>query len=904
MMATHVRALSRVALLVVLACALYALPALGQTITATVQGVVRDASHAVLPGATVTLRERDTGFVRTTTTDAAGAYVLSYVPAGTYDLTIELTGFKTVQREALRFEVGQEATIPVALEIGGVTETINVREAAPLVEVTRSSIGQTVSREQIDSLPLAGRQAASLALLSPGVISRTTSAGFSTDEPVTGGGQPRGSGETLVDGVSTELMAVNSMRSSTPSDAIQEFQVITNQGAAEFGNASGVILNTITRSGTNDLHGRVYYFHRDEGLDARKPLSVSKATFEQKQPGGWIGGPFVEDRTHYFVAYEGTRRKQIATVTSPVAPGDVEQPFENNQLLAKVTHQINGANRLNGRFSLDRPVQQNVGVGGFTLEEVGIEQVNEDLAYVGDLTTILSNRTVNEARVQVSDARSQLLAKNPDVFTIVRPSSTSGKARNAPQAFPELRFQVVDNLTYERGSHRIKVGVDINRVTLGEGYVYQDSPGTFQFATDRPFDPADLTTYPTTFFGSEGDPTFKMVSTGVAAFAQDTWHLPRNLTLNLGLRYDAWDVTGLDLQKANFAPRLGVAWDPFGTNKTSIRAGWGTFYNNILTNVTIFTTFLAGQRSIAIANPGYPDPFSRGTEVVAPLGTYIAEQDQPLPRAYHTTLGVQREVWQGWSVGADYVNSRGRNLIRILDTNPVTPPTFTRPDPTRSFVRRLESTGESDYHALLMNAKGRLGARGVVQVAYTLSSYKATTDAENGISQQDDLNPNESYGYGNFDQRNRAVISAYVTVPWAIQLGGVLTARSGVPFNITTGGDNNRNTVPNDRPNLAAGARVGTSDMTDRASFTDPGTTPGNLPRNAGRGPTFWTLDARVAKRVRFGRTSVEALVEAFNVTNRVNYNNIVGSLASASFGRPNTAFDARQVQLGLRFEF
>jgi hypothetical protein len=904
MTSKSVRVLCRVVVLVVAAWSLQISTAVAQTITATLQGTVRDTSHAVLPAVTVTLRDPNTGFSRTTITDAAGVYVLSHLPAGTYDLSIELAGFKPLQRESLRLEIGQEFTIDAALEVGGIAQTVTVRGNAPLVETTKASLGQVISREQIDSLPLTGRQAASLALLTPGVIARTTTSGVSTEEPITGSGQPRGSGETLVDGVSTELMATNAIRSNTPPDAVQEFQVLTNQYQAEFGNASGVILNTITRSGTNTLHGRVYYFHRDEGLDARKPLAVSKATFEQKQPGGWLGGPIVENRTHYFVAYEGTRRTQIATVTSPVAPGDVEQPFENNQLLAKVTHQLNDKNRLNVRFSLDRPVQHNVGVGGFSLEEVGIDQINEDFAYVGDLTTLLSSHALNEARVQVSDARTELLTKHPDAFTIMRPSSTSGKLSNVPQAFPELRFQAIENFSYERGSHRFKVGADFNRVTLGEGYVYQNSPGTFTFSTDRPFDAADTTTYPIRFDGSEGDPRFKLVSTGIALFAQDTWRLPRNLTLNLGVRYDAWDVTGLDLQKSNVAPRLSVAWDPFGTNTTVIRAGYGTFYNNILTNVTLFTTFLSGQRTITIVNPGYPDPFSRGTTTTAPLSTYIAQPNQPAPHAHQTTVGLQREIRPGVSVGADYVNARGRDLIRLIDTNSVRPPTFTRPDPTRGFVRLLESSGYSNYHGLLVNAKARLRSRGLVQVAYTLSSYKSTTDAENMVLQQDDLNKNDSYGYGNFDQRHRAVFSGYVTIPWAIQLGAVLTGHSGVPFNITTGTDNNLNGVSNDRPNLVPGANVDSSDMTNRASFSDPGRVPGDLPRNAGRGPDYWQLDARVAKRFRLGSVSFEGLVEAFNVTNRVNFNNIVGNLASATFGRPNTAYDARQVQLGVRVEF
>jgi Carboxypeptidase regulatory-like domain/TonB dependent receptor len=899
MMVRHTRGTTHLALLLVLVAWLHAQPSFGQTTTSMVQGTVRDPSHAVLPGATVTLRELSTGLVRTATTDRTGRYVLSLVPAGSYELTVELAGFKTLKREGLRFEIGQEPTIDATLEVSTVAETVTVRGDSPLVTTTKSSVDQVISREQIDSLPLTARQASSLALLVPGVFQR----GTSTEEPAGSAGQPRGSGETLIDGVSNEAMAVNSIRSNAPPDAVQEFQVLTNQYGAEFGNASGLILNTLTRSGTNDLHGRAYYFHRDEALDARNAFATTKASFEQKQAGGWLGGPLVRDRTHYFLTYEGTRRTTIATVTSPAGPGDFEQPFDNNQVLGKVTHQITANHSLTGRASLDRPFFHNQGVGGITLNENGVENLSEDQSYVGSLASILSNRALNEVRVQVSRRRVQIDAKDPDAYSFQRPTSMGGKPANQPQAFPELRFQFVDNFSYELGQHRFKLGVDVNSVGI-DGYVYQFNPGHFVFATDLPFNANNPATYPIQFLQNQGDVNFDFPATGFSAFAQDAWRLPHNLTLNLGVRYDGWDMEGLDLQKANFAPRLGFAWDPFDTARTVVRGGFGVFYANTMFNTALLADWLGSQRILVLNAPGYPDPFSRGIPAGTIATIYIAQPDQPLPRSTNTTIGVQRELRPGLSVSADYVNAKGRKLVRIVETNPVTPPTFTRPDPTQGSVGMLESSGRSNYDGLLVGVTNRFG-RGLLGAAYTLSSYKTTTDSENAAQYQDDATPDDAYGYGNFDSRHRVVVHGALNLPWQFQTSAILTARSGTPFNITTGRNNNRNTLATtDRPDLAPGAEVGTSDMLDRSSFVDPGARGGNLPRNAGRGPAFWQLDMRIAKRFRMNRTQIELLAEAFNLTNHTNLNNPVGNLTSPSFGQSVSAGDARQVQLGLRFEF
>jgi hypothetical protein len=884
--------------ILVILTVLLPLPAAAQTTTATVQGTITDRSGAFVPGATVTLRATTTGFVRSTSSDMRGSYTLPFVPVGDYTLTVALQGFKTVTRAGLRFAIGQETTVDVALEEAAIAEEVTVSADTPIVQTTKSTVDTVVRRETIDNLPLNGRQATSLAMLAPGVMST----GRVTD-PVGQSGQPRGSGEMLVDGVSNEIAVNNGVRSGAPPDAIEEFQVLTSQYQAEFGSALGLVLNTVTRSGTNQLHGRGFYFHRDEGLDARNPFATTKASFEQKQGGGWIGGPIVRNRSHFFVTHESTRRTTIAHVVGAVDPGDYEVPSENNQWLAKLTHQWTSAHHLTARVLVDRPLQKNIGVGGLNPPEMGVDFKLYDTSYVANLASVISDRVLHEVRVQYADTLTDQQPRQPDAITIVRPSSMRGKFPDVPQHLPERRVQVVDNITFEAGSHRLKAGVDISHV-VEDGFFMGNRPGIFRFETDEPFDPARPATYPVLFQTTEGDPNFRFVANGVSAFAQDSWRLPRHVTVNAGVRFDTWDVSGMDLDRVNFAPRLGVAWDPIGSGRTVIRAGYGLFYNNVMTNTSLYADFYSRQRVIAIVNPGYPDPYAGGAVLNLIEDSYVELPGQRVPRSYNTTVGFQRELRPGLSVSADYVNARARKLLRLIETNPVLPETLRRQDPSRGFVRAVEASGYSNAHSLLASASNRFGSIATAGVAYTLSTAKATNDNEFTYTLQSDVDRDDSYGYSNLDRRHRAVLHGTVRLPWDFQVAALLQVQSGVPYNITLGRDANRNTTSNDRPDLAPGARLGTDDMRKRSSFVDPGTRPGNLPRNAGRTDGSWNLDARLAKRIALKALRLELLVEAFNLDNHVTLGGPVSSLASTLFGQSLSAGDARQVQLGVRVDF
>jgi hypothetical protein len=868
--------------------------AAGQTTTASLQGVVRDATLAITPGVTITVRSPDTGVTRVVVTDAAGRYYVPALPVGRYNLTAELAGFRKEQWSDVRLEVGQEAVLDLTLQVGIVTDEITVTGRPAAIEPTKTAIGRVVRREQIDTLPLISRTVDNLALLVPGVVPQS----IDSAEPVTGGAQPRGSIEILVDGVSNKGTTLGNVRSYGSPDAVEEFQVLTAQYSAEFGNASGIVLQTITRSGTNRLQGRAYYYQRDDDLDARNAFATSSLAFEQKQGGGWLGGPIVVDRAHFFASAEFTEGVGVATVTAGPEPGDVAQPFRGAIAFAKVDHQLTPRNRLVARVAVDRSLRENRGVGGNRTASWGYDFDKRDSAFVGELSTIFSSRAQNELRVQYSDSFMDARVADPNAYTIIRKSSYSGKPSGFPRGGTEVRLQVVDSFSYVAKQHHLKAGFDISRIG-GSEYWWSNYPGTWRFATDDPYD-----THPTQFTMTDG-PTYSDIhAADVSAFAQDSWRVHPALTLNVGLRYDAYWMTGLDLQKVNLSPRLGLAWDPLGDGKTAIRGGFGVFHNSILGNIADVSGPALNSQRIQIRNPGYPDPFSGGT-LAYPLNVVRAQDNMAVPQTYSTTVGVQREVGADLTVSVDYANLKGRQLIRQVETNPTMPPDWVRADPSRGYVREEQSVGYSDYQALWVTVRKRWGARAQIDGSYTLASGNATHDVESQLTQQDDRYPDDSYGYTVNDERHRVAVSGIAFLPWGLQAGAVVYARSGRPVNVTTGTDINKNGSFLDRPNLAPGVTLGSDAMKDRSSYlTPPVGTLGDLPRNAGRGPAFWQLDVRVSKVILLGKARVEILAEAFNVDNHVNLSNWVGDLASADFGRSLEAEPARQVQLGVRVTF
>ena len=898
----HARAL----LTVVIAVAVV-IPASAQTTGATLQGTVADEQGAVLPGATVTVVNVETGWSREAVTDTRGWYRAAALPPGRYEIRTSLQGFVTLVRAGLVLTLGQEATVNLALSLASVAETVTVTADSPLVETTSNAIERTITRTDLDTLPLAGRNFANLATLSPGV------AGVGGGG-VSAGGQTTRSNSFIIDGTSNDDTVVNTQRGGFSLEAVREFAVITNQFSAEYGMASGAIVSVITRSGTNNLQGRVFAFHRDDSFDAQDPFSKAqgsgKAPFSQQRYGGFLGGPLIKDRFHYFASYERLREKSTSVITSSLVPaGEREEPTTDmgHQYFGKVDRQLNSEHSLAVRYRADSRGSTGNGIGGLNTRERGNNTNTLDQDVVGSLTSVLRSNLLNEVRVQFarrstfSDTQGYSVDGMPQIN---RPSGNFGKAQNMPQGRDENRYQVVDNFTYTRGAHDLKFGADISFIRA-DSFFPRNRDGNFTFSTDAPFNPADLSTYPTQYVVAVLDPNQDLPNDLFSFFAQDQWRLRTNLTFNLGVRYDRErgfnKITGVPDDGNNFQPRLGFVWDPWNDGRTALRGGYGHYVDQSFLNIQLNVASAKDAVEIVINNPGYPDPYSRGTTAATPPSTATVTPHPKTPETRTASLGLKREVMTGLALSIDGVYSRGYNQYAWNDLNYPDPVTGVRPNPALGRVIEYADYGNSWYSALLVGVEQREFHGATWNVSYTLS--KTLRDVEGfQFTPQDMRNLAGDKSLASNHRKHQLVGNVTYRLPWGFQLGAVAQARSGLPWTVTTGTDNNRDSFIVDRPDLA----VPDGNPTDRATYFSGFTgRVGNLGRNTNIGDGFFRLDARLSKIVRFGTRRLEGFVEGFNLTNQVNFNSPNGNLRSANFGRPTSITGTqRQVELGVRVDF
>ncbi len=479
--------------LVVAAALLSTSSAQAQVSLAQLNGTVRDQTGAVVPKATVTLKETNTGRVSSATSNQNGFYVVPDLIPGNYDLSVAATGFGTQNRNGLVLTVGQTATIDVALSVATVGEQVQVTGEVPVIEPSRSEVSQVIAERQIQDLPISGRLFTDFALLTPGVTTGRVSLQSTFTDPSTTrisfGGQRDLNNAVTVDGADNINTATGSQRATPSQEAVSEFRVVNNSFGAEYGRALGGIVNIVTKSGTNTLHGSVYDYLENSALDARSILTLPGFnTLRQNQFGATLGGPIKKDKTFFFLNYEGQRRAQ-----SPTYPGVLVQNLsainalkqslglapENLNLLktadydeglVKVDHQLNAKNRLSLRYSIEGSTQLNMLVGetldggGIGAPSSGRDGLLRDQALVGNWTSTVKSSLVNSTLVQWARRNYGFPGVTGQPNLDVPNLLLFGHNFGAFDRYNETRLQISDTLSWVTGKHYAKFGVDSNYI--------------------------------------------------------------------------------------------------------------------------------------------------------------------------------------------------------------------------------------------------------------------------------------------------------------------------------------------------------------------------------------------------------------------------------------------------------
>jgi carboxypeptidase family protein/TonB-dependent receptor-like protein len=1020
---------------------------LAQVTTGTISGTVKDSTGAVLPGATVVLLNEDTGISRTVQADTAGRYAASSLSLGNYRVTATLEGFQTEVRTGIVLTVAREAVVDLALSVGAVTQTVEVAGEASVVETTNATVSGLVNQDQIRDLPLNGRSFSDLALLTPGVIYNRTagtdaSSGFGLRLSVNGSRAE--SNLYLMDGTvmnNDSNNAAGAAQLSLGVESIREFRVLTHNFGAEYGRNSGAVVSLVTRSGTNQLHGSVYEFVRNNVFDARDFFNIGALPpFRRNQFGAAAGGPVRKDRIFFFANYEGLRQRQALPNISSVPDANARQglvpdPITHELQRVPVSPQIVPYLPLwplpNGPNFGDGTAQYVVNFSSPTTEDYTMERMDFRLSdkddffwrYVYDPssnaiprpvptfineseqrnyfavlseTHIFSGSALNDFRFSFNRSytfggTSAVIPIDPSLsFVPGQPMGvinfTNGNSIGGGSALSQVGsnfplgpfvlnlFQESEAFTLIRGAHTLKFGGDFTRSQLNT--IQGGSYGQWTFNGGLT---GLLTATPSILAGAFIGPTpnggTSTVVRGfrrneVGWFIQDDYRISSRLTLNLGFRHeffsDPVEVNGLnaslhnvtdpvatvgpafDTAKLNFAPRVGLAWDPTGSGKTSVRLGAGVYYNQVDNRTwnklsADDSVFLA---SFSIRNPTTFPRVPPNTAI--PLSTQkeqTVEWQLATPTVIHYGLDLQRQITPTLSAQLGYVGSYGYNEtyvahqdIRIATILPDGRKFFAANspfvNPNFSTIEQLRAGTSSNYNGFQAMLQKTAGFGLVFQVSYSLSKALSEADEAQNLSVNnggiytvmDATNLGSGYGRSSYDQRQNLVFNGQYRMPWdhllngrlskaalgGWEVNGIYSYGTGLPLNINLGFNNSQNGDPTapDRPNLApgfshnptsgvtagcqgipGGQKLGTPNRWyDPCAFTlSPLGTFGNLGRDTLNGPNFNQVNFTLVKNTPLTeRKRLEFRAEFFNLFNH------------AGFGLPNQlVFSSARIHTG-----
>jgi hypothetical protein len=728
------------------------LSALAQTSsTGVITGVVKDQSGAIVSGATVKAINKGTSIERKTTTSDSGIYELGQMTPGDYRVEVEAQGFAKFVADPVTVSVLQRITLDPDLRAGGTTEQVTVTaEGTALVETGKTDVGGVINQRQLESLPVNGRSFASLAVLIPGA---TLQPSFDPTKARVGtfsvGGSTGRNLNITIDGGDNKDNAVGGILQNFTMEGIQEFALSTQRFSAANGRSGGALLSVISKGGTNALHGSVFGFFRDDKFNANAPAllaegnpllfpdpaDIIKPAFSRQQFGGAIGGPIIKDKAFWFGSVEHTRERGNSIVAGDAfdqivfleplgyqAVRFLPQPFDDTQWTLK--GDFHPAD--NHAFTLRYAQQNNDALNdqaGFLIVRTDLSGGNRSL---NDLHNLLANWTwtatptvVNQFVYQWSTFNNQILATTDLPQLVFTDGLSVGRNGNVPQQTLQRKHQFKDDLTWSRGNHGFKFGVDyVYEPVLGGLFAFNSAPeyDFNQTAEETQALPQGFNTPGSVgaIFLSGGDPKFDLVN-GAKQFAfyvQDDWKISPRLTLNLGVRYDA-DYGFVDSEhqqnnrvfkalkiighpvgsrvveddKNNWSPRVGIAYDIRGNARSVVRAGYGIYYDQSFLNVPLFAVQQANTEiyatvfddstdlSLASPPPVFPRPLLNPV-VGLPVRGRILDPDFESPYSQQFNVGFAQELGKNMAFEFDYIHIVGLHEFTALEINPRLGPLF------------------------------------------------------------------------------------------------------------------------------------------------------------------------------------------------------------------------------------
>ena len=862
----------------------------GQTVDGNVVGTVLDPSGASIPSASVELMNVGTGVKSTSKTAADGGYRFSNVPVGNYTITVAASNFTTGSLTDVLVDLNNTTTANLTLQVGSVSSAVNVTDASVLLDTTTAQITSNYPDRLASDLAVAANPSGgvlNLALLGAGVASSGgVGAGVG---PSVGGQRPRDNSFT-VEGVDDNRKDITGPVAFVPNDGVAEFTVLQNQFSAEFGHSAAGQFNIVIKSGSNDLHGSLYEYMENRHLDALDELFkiqglTSQQRFDQNRLGGSVGGPIIKNRLFYYGLYEYNPTGYAATSPGAWAPtaagyatlasmpglsqtnlGILKQYVPAAPVDGGYTVPVNGANIPIGPLPITAPSYENaynyLASVDYTLsdrDQLRGRAVGNRYSFIDTAanlpefysTTLISSNlfSLSEFHTFQPNLLNELrLAYNRFNYNTPVPNNTYpgldafpnlvlydvgvqiGPDPNAPQATIQNNYQISDNLSWIKGKHTLKFGVDVRDLIAANTFV-QAVRGDYEYLNTQTFLLDQSPDYKAQrSIGS--DLPYSGNATAFYAFANDTWRVSQHLSLDLGLRYEyngvsqsmkdqalnsISNVPGVltffapQAQKTNFAPRVGFAYTPGNRATTSIRGGFGIGFDPLFDNIgenvrppevsSLLSLPLSGSAGF-LANGGItPGTVSSGLRAL----TSGWLPNQMLGEVLTWNVGIQHEFAKDYTLEVRYVGTRGEHLPlqTELNRNSLISPTDFLPTylqaPSQAVLNALpvtlaqlqkgssnpwapygftniitsyEPVGNSFYNGLATEFKKRFARRLLFDAAYTWSHALDNSTAETNTTvlsprrPQDFNNLGAEWASSLLDHRQRLTATWLYETPW------------------------------------------------------------------------------------------------------------------------------------------